>query len=73
VEFLPFLTLTYVPYIIPSRHLKYILHRLSLTLVLSRADFLEIMETQIPGNLGACPGLSRDCFTILTFASMPTV
>jgi len=31
----------------------------------SCADCLEIWETQPPGTLRACPGLSRDCFTFI--------
>jgi len=31
----------------------------------SRADCFEIWETQPPGTLRACPGLYRDCFTVL--------
>jgi hypothetical protein len=37
---------------------------------LSYADFLDIWETQTPGDFTACPGLYRDCFAslyILTF------
>jgi hypothetical protein len=33
------------------------------TLQPSCADYLEILELQRPGNLRACPGLYRDCFT----------
>ena len=32
------------------------------TLLIARADCLEIWEPQIPGKLRACPGLYRDCF-----------
>jgi hypothetical protein len=35
------------------------------TLPPSRADCLEIWESQPPWTLKACPGLERDCFTLL--------
>jgi hypothetical protein len=39
------------------------------TLPPSWADCLEIWEPHPPGNLRACPGLYRDCFTLLTIYS----
>jgi hypothetical protein len=42
------------------------------TLPPSCADFLEIWESQLPGNIRAFPGLYRDCFTFYS-AEMPSV
>jgi len=39
-------------------------------LPLSCADYLEIREPQSPGNLRACPGMYRYCFTLLLADSM---
>ena len=41
------------------------LTEMSTTLPLSRADCLEIWDPEPPGTLRACPGVYRDCFTVL--------